>query len=225
VVVHAWVVCPGPRTLSEVWQATGLAAKRRRDLIYSLFRSARWDWDELAKVLLLLLVARLAPTGCVWLAVDDTLAHKRGRRVAFGGFFLDAVTSTRKWKNFPFGLNWVVLGLSVHLPFRPDRPFCLPVLWRLYKKAGEGRAEARSRTDLAAEMARLAASWLPGRASGSWPIAPTSTRCCCKTGRPTCTSLARSAATPACTPCRGRVSPTSAARRPNAGRGCRRRGR
>lgn len=24
--VAAWATCPGPRTLSEVWQATGLAA-------------------------------------------------------------------------------------------------------------------------------------------------------------------------------------------------------
>ena len=26
-----WIVCLGPRTLSEVWQATGLAARRHHD--------------------------------------------------------------------------------------------------------------------------------------------------------------------------------------------------
>jgi DDE superfamily endonuclease len=160
--VAAWALCPGPHPISEVWQATGLAAKRHHDLAYALFHSARWDWDELAKVLVLLVVARLIPTGAVWLVVDDTLAHKRGAKVAFGGFFLDAVTSTRKRKNFRFGLNWVVLGLAVPLPFRPDRYFCLPVAWRLYRK--KGTAGHRKRTELAAELARLVAACLPGRA-------------------------------------------------------------
>jgi hypothetical protein len=160
-IVAAWALCPGPHTISEVWQATGLAAKRHHDLAYSLFHSARWDWDDLGKVLVLLVVAQLIPTGAVWLVVDDTLAHKRGAKVAFGGFFLDAVTSTRKRKNFRFGLNWVVVGLAVHLPFRADRYFCLPVLWRVYRK--KGTAGHRKRTELAAELARRVAACLPGR--------------------------------------------------------------
>jgi hypothetical protein len=159
--VAAWAVCPGPHTISEVWQATGLAAKRHHDLAYSLFHSARWDWDDLGKVLVLLIVAHLIPTGAVWLVVDDTLAHKRGAKVAFGGFFLDAVTSTKRRKNFRFGLNWVVLGLAVHLPLRPDRYFCLPVVWRVYRK--KGTAGHRKRTELAADLARLVAACLPGR--------------------------------------------------------------
>ena len=160
-IVAAWALCPGPHTISEVWQATGLAAKRHHDLAYALFSSARWDWDDLGKVLMLLIAAHLIPTGAVWLAVDDTLAHKRGAKVAFGGFFLDAVTSTKRRKNFRFGLNWVVLGLAVHLPFRPDRYFCLPVVWRVYKK--KGTAGHCKRTRLAAELARRVAECLPDR--------------------------------------------------------------
>jgi hypothetical protein len=159
--VTAWIVCLGPRTIAEVWQATGLAARRHHDLAYALFYSARWEWDELGKILVLLVVAHLVPTGVVWLVVDDTLAHKRGAKVAFGGFFLDAVTSTKRRKNFRFGLNWVVVGLAVHLPFRPDRYFCLPVLWRVYRK--KGTAGHRKRTELAAELAHLVARWLPDR--------------------------------------------------------------
>jgi hypothetical protein len=140
---------------------TGLAAKRHHDLAYSLFHSARSDWDDIGKVLLLLIVARLVPTGAVWLAVDDTLAHKRGAKVAFGGFFLDAVTSTKRRKNFRFGLNGVVVGLVVHRPFRPDRYFCLPVAWRAYKK--KGMPGHQKRTALAAELARLVAGCLPER--------------------------------------------------------------
>jgi DDE superfamily endonuclease len=161
ILVAAWALCPGPHTLSEVWQATGLAAKRHHDLAYALFHSAKWDWDDIGKILLLLIALRLVPTGALWLVVDDTLCHKRGAKVAFGGFFLDAVTSTKKRKNFRFGLNWVVVGIAVHLPFRPDRYFCLPVLWRVYRK--KGVAGHRKRTELAAELARLAAECVPDR--------------------------------------------------------------
>jgi hypothetical protein len=132
----AWIVCPGTHTLSEVWQATGLAGRVHHDRLYSLFESAKWEWDELGKLLLLLLVARLVPTGRVWIVIDDTLAHKRGATVAFGGFFRDPVRSSRKYKNFRFGLDWVVLGLAVALPFRPERTFVVPVLWRVYRKDG-----------------------------------------------------------------------------------------
>jgi hypothetical protein len=31
VLIAGWIVCLGPRTISEVWQATGLAARRHHD--------------------------------------------------------------------------------------------------------------------------------------------------------------------------------------------------
>jgi DDE superfamily endonuclease len=159
--VSAWALCPGPRTISEVWQATGLAARRHHDTAYALFGSANWSWDELGKILVLVIVARLVPNGVVWLVVDDTLCHKRGATVAFGGFSLDAVLSTRKQKHLRFGLNWIVLGIAVHLPFRTDRYFCLPILWRVYRK--KGLPDHQKRTDAAAQMARQVARWLPTR--------------------------------------------------------------
>jgi hypothetical protein len=68
--------------------------------------------------------------------LDDTLAHKRGAKVAFGGIFLDAVLSTKKHKVFRFGNNWVVLGVVAELACRPNRFFCLSILWRIYEKQG-----------------------------------------------------------------------------------------
>ena len=116
-----WIVCIGPRTISEVWQATGLAARRHHDTAYAVFHSAAWEWDDLGIVLATLILTHLVPGGVVWIAVDDTLCHKRGAKVAFGGIFLDAVLSSKKHKTFRFGLNWVVLGIAVPIPFRADR--------------------------------------------------------------------------------------------------------
>ena len=49
--IAGWIVCLGPRTLSEVWQATGLAAKRHHDTASAVFRSAAWEWDDLGIIL------------------------------------------------------------------------------------------------------------------------------------------------------------------------------
>lgn len=132
--VVGWIIAPGPRTIAEVWQATGRAGQHHWDSAYALFASAQWDWDELAQIPILLIVARLIPTGIIWIVIDDTLCHKRGAEVAFGGFFIDPVSSSKKRKNFRFAVNGVVVGLSVELPFRKDRFFTLPVLWRACRK-------------------------------------------------------------------------------------------
>ena len=160
-VVVAWVLCLRCRTLTEVWQLTGLGPKMHYDAIYSLFASARWDWDELGVLLCLLLLTHLVPSGLVSIAADDTLCHKRGKMVAFGGIFLDPVLSTRSRKTLRFGLNYVVVCVVVHLPFRKDRHFALPVLWRVFRKKGE--AGHYKRTELAAQLVRHLALALPCR--------------------------------------------------------------
>jgi hypothetical protein len=76
---------------------------------------------------------------------------------------LDAVLSTRKHKTFRYGNNWVLLGLVISMPFRRDRPFCIPLLWRIYEKRGtKTKAEHKTKIDLAADALRTLAGWLPG---------------------------------------------------------------
>jgi hypothetical protein len=133
--VVAWIVCLGRRTISRVWETTGLTEQRNHAAAYRLFSEAVWNWDEVCRLLLLHVLA-LAPGVRLWIVIDDTLAHKRGAKVAFGGIFLDAVLSTKRHKVFRFGNNWVVLGVVVELPFRPNRYFCLSILWRVYEKQG-----------------------------------------------------------------------------------------
>lgn len=160
----AWVVCLGRRTISRVWETTGQSRHRHHAAAFRLFSQAVWNWDEVMRLLLVALLQTFVPGMRVWVVVDDTLCHKRGAKVAFGGIFLDAVLSTRKHKTFRFGNNWVLLGLVVSLPFRHDRPFCVPLLWRVYEKRGtKTKAEHRTKVDLATDMIRTLAGWLPGR--------------------------------------------------------------
>lgn len=161
--VVAWIVCLGRRTISRVWETTGQAEQRNHAAAYRLFSEAVWNWDEVCRLLLLRVLA-LVPGVRIWVVVDDTLAHKRGARVAFGGIFLDAVLSTKKHKVFRFGNNWVMLGIVIELSFRPNRFFCLPILWRVYQKQGsKSKKEHRTKSQLAAEMVAVLAGWLPQR--------------------------------------------------------------
>jgi hypothetical protein len=160
----AWIICLGRRTISRVWESTGRSARHSHYPAFRLFSSASWNWDEVCRVLLVKLLAAFVPGSRVWLVIDDTLCHKRGARVAFGGVFLDAVLSSKKHKVFRFGTNWVTLGLIVQLPFRQDRFFCLNILWRLYTKKNKSNPTThRTKPQLARQMVEVVVSWLPGR--------------------------------------------------------------
>jgi hypothetical protein len=162
VMVAAWIVCLGRRTISRVWQTTGRAQHEGHSKAYRLFNQAVWNWDDLARVMLLELLCDLIPGSSVWVVVDDTLCHKRGASVAFGGIFLDAVLSSRKHKVFRYGVNWVTLGVVVQLPFRKDRFFCVNLLWRVYSKKVKDLPH-RTKSQLARQMLDLVAAWLPQR--------------------------------------------------------------
>jgi DDE superfamily endonuclease len=162
--VAAWIVCLGRRTISRVWETTGQSRQRNHAAAFRLFSQAAWNWDEVCRLLLLRIVATLAVGTRLWIVVDDTLCHKRGAKVAFGGIFLDAVLSTKRHKVFRYGNNWVLLGIIVELPWRQDRYFCLPVLWRVYQKRGDRpKQEHRTKPQLAAEMVTMIAGWFPQR--------------------------------------------------------------
>src|SRR5881227_3952431 len=162
--VAAWILCLGRRTISRVWETTGQANERHHASAFRLFSQAAWNWDEVCRLLAVQILASLVPGTKVWLVVDDTLCHQRGAKVAFGGIFLDAVLSTKKHKVFRFGNNWVALGVVVELPFRPNRYFCLSILWRVYEKQGsKSKKEHRTKNQLAAEMLAVLAGWLPTR--------------------------------------------------------------
>lgn len=158
-----WICCLGRRTISRVWETTGLSQTQAHSPAFRLFSQAVWNWDEVCRLLLLDILTHLVPGTEVWLVVDDTLCHKRGGHVAFGGIFLDAVLSTAKHKVFRYGNNWVTLGVVVQLPFRQDRYYCLNVLWRVCEKRGaKTKAEHRTKPQLAAELVPVIARWLPG---------------------------------------------------------------
>jgi hypothetical protein len=153
-----------------------LAESPRLDKHFSsyhrLLSLAKWSPDEVGLALLgLVLLLAFATGATVFLAVDDTLCRRKGRKVWGAGMHYDPLLTGRKWSNAgksvkSRGHSWVVLGVVLAFGFRPGHYYCLPVLSRLClnkKTAARLRRAYRSRPQLARELVALVCSHFPSR--------------------------------------------------------------
>ena len=114
-----WVMCLGRRTEYGVFQTiradTPISRKQRHpfDRFYNFFSRSAWTVRGLAHEVAVAIVMRLNPKGLLYLVVDDTLLHKRGKHVHGLGWFRDAVASTAKRVATASGNHWVVMGLAI----------------------------------------------------------------------------------------------------------------
>lgn len=151
-----WVLCPGRRTLTRIYQMAEPTGARAHDAYHRFFRCGAWHMSELWRLLALPLVQRFYPTGRVVLDLDDTTFHKTGRRIQDAAWWRDAVRSTGQKVVHCFGLNLVVLTLRVNPPWGGE-PLGLPILLRLHRKNGPTLLE------LAKEMVTELSGWFPER--------------------------------------------------------------
>ena len=163
------ILCQGRHTITRVIQAAGdLAGDKHHSTFYDFLGEGRWVVDELGRVLLTLLLPFLGPE--IVAPVDDTLCKRGGPHFWGAAMHHDASRSTYGRHTsaggkaaFAFGHNWVVLAVWVSCPWDRDRGLAVPILFRLYR--GKKRcpvSEYRKRTDLAADMIEVLASWLSG---------------------------------------------------------------
>lgn len=164
-VLLGWIMCLGTRTEYRVFEAIHpdeeISRQERHpfDRFYNFFSRAQWDVAELAHAIAVMVVAALNPAGRLYLLVDDTLLHKRGKKVYGLGWFRDAVASTKKRVATASGNNWVVLGLAIPIPLCPNVIVCLPLLARLHLP-GKGQPSCAA---LAREMLITVQSWFSDR--------------------------------------------------------------
>lgn len=144
------------RTVTGMLLAAGVAGKQHHAAFHRFFSEARWSLDDLG-LAVFRLVEHLCGD-CVFVIIDDTLARKRGLKMFGTGMHHDPLLSSRKHVVVNWGHCWVVLGVMVRFPLWPDRPFCLPILFRLYlnkKRAAQERRVYRSKPELALAMLRV----------------------------------------------------------------------
>jgi hypothetical protein len=160
----AWMMCLGRRTEYGVFQTTQadhpVPGNQRHpfDRFYNFFSRSAWTVVGLARETAIAVVTRLNPKGRLYLIVDDTLLHKKGRCVYALGWFRDAVASTPNRVVTAPGNHWVVVGLSIPIP-GTNLMYCLPLHAKLHLP-GKGQP---SEADLAREMLHDILRWFPDR--------------------------------------------------------------
>lgn len=153
IVVTGWVFARRRTVTNMIVAADGVGAKHH-SAFHRVFAAARWSLDELGLAVFDLILPWL-DDGDIRLALDDTLARKRGLKVYGVGMHHDPLLSTRRTAVMNWGHSWVVLGVIVKFPFCPDKYFCLPILFRLYvgkQTAAKRGGSYRTRPELAVEM-------------------------------------------------------------------------
>jgi hypothetical protein len=146
----------GPRTVTGIWSAAGLAGRCHWSRGHRFFSRAVWDLDAVGSALARAVVECFVPEGgAVTVAVDDSLFHRYGKKVFGAAWQHDG--SARGRDGIGRGNCFVILGVVVTLPFL-TRQICLPVLLRLHipKVSASKTAQAR-------ELVDLLAAALPGR--------------------------------------------------------------
>ena len=143
------------RTVTGIIQAAGAVDTKHHSAFHRFFACARWSLDEMGLTLLRLLMRRIDRDKPIFLAVDDTLARKRGLKIFGVGMHHDPLLSSRNKAIVNWGHSWVVLGVLMKFPFAQKRCFCLPILFRLYRSkqtVAKKGGRYRTRPQLAIEM-------------------------------------------------------------------------
>jgi SRSO17 transposase len=164
-VALGWLLTPGRHAVTAALVVTGTSGLRHHSAFHRFFSLARWCPDSIGRRLFDAIIARAPSDDPIPIAVDDTLAPKKGDHIDGIGAHLDPVRSTRKHRILCFGHVWVVLAVVIRMPFC-RRPWALPVLLRLYRTRAscEKKGSAfKKKTVLAREMLDVFAGWVGSR--------------------------------------------------------------
>jgi hypothetical protein len=167
VLLYGTILTVGRRTVAAALRALGLARHPHFGTYHRVLNRARWSPLRLSKLLLGLLVQTfLAPDAPLVLLVDETLERRRGRRLAWKGYFRDPVRSTAGKPVTSPGIRWLCVALLVPLPWG-TRPWALPFLTvpalapATSAKLGRRHRSVVARTQT---LVRLVRRWQPDRA-------------------------------------------------------------
>jgi len=143
----------------------GAAAVGHFSSFHRVFSRRVWTLLPLGKVLAAIVLERVPRDQPVVVPLDDTATQHKGDHVWGKGLHRDACRSTKSFQVWLWGHRWIVLAISVRLPFC-SRPWALPVLCAFYRPAELDEQEKRrhkSPIDLARQLMALLIHWFPQR--------------------------------------------------------------
>ena len=159
------ILASGRHTVTAMlWSARCVISGHWSDY-HRVFCRASWSLWPLGKVLARAILRWVPEDEPVVVAIDDTTAQHRGKKVYGKGCHHDAVRSAHKHVVFKWGHRWVVLAVMVKFPFA-HRRWALPVLVALYRPEELDRKEKRQHKtppDLARQLIAVLIRWFPSR--------------------------------------------------------------
>jgi hypothetical protein len=159
------ILSPGQRTVTAALRVMGLAQAKFFQRYHRVLNRAVWSSLEGARLLLVLWVSLLAPTGPLIMGLDDPLARRRGAEIQAKGIYRDPVRSSHSPLVKARGLRWFSLLLLVSIPWA-KRIWALPfftVLAPSERYHQERSQRHKTLTTWARQMFLVVRRWLPER--------------------------------------------------------------
>lgn len=121
------LICTGRRTVCSALRAMGFSDEVGFSKYHHLLNRAKWSSLQAAKILFFLLLTLIKDEDPIVLLIDETLERRKGVKIKAKGYYRDAVRSSKSQIVKASGLKWLVMALSIRLPFM-KRAFALPFL-------------------------------------------------------------------------------------------------
>jgi len=160
------VLAPGRRTVTSVLRVLGRADRGDFSKYHHVLNRASWSALSASRILLGLLLERLAPkSGPLIMAIDETIERRKGRRIQGRGIYRDGVRASASHFVKAMGLRWIVIHWLSDVPWSSRRwalPFftALAPSKRYYEERGR---RPLTLTERAGQMVVQLRRWLPER--------------------------------------------------------------
>ena len=159
------ILAPGTRTVTACLRVCGLSQEKCFVNYHRVLNRVRWSALAASRILLQLLLARLAPKGELVFGLDDTIERRRGAHIKAKGIYRDPVRSSHSHVVKASGLRWLCCMLLVEVAWAGaiwGLPF-LTVLCPSQRYHSERGRKHQKLTERARQMIRLLTRWLPDR--------------------------------------------------------------
>jgi hypothetical protein len=166
VLIAGSLLAPGRHTVTAALRVMGLDQGAGFAVYHRVLSTGCWSSRAVAhRLLLLLLVAVLAPTGPVVVGLDDTIERRWGAKIKARGIYRDPVRSSHGHFVKASGLRWLCVMLLAPIPWA-GCVWALPFLTMLApseRYATERGQRHKKLTDWARQGLLQTVRWLPGR--------------------------------------------------------------
>ncbi len=159
------ILARGRRTVTSMIWSMRSVIQGHFSTYHRLFSRASWSLWPLGKILAGLVINSIDADEPIVVAIDDTTAQHRGKRVYGKGCHHDAVRSAHKHIVFKWGHRWIVAAITIKFPFI-RRHWALPVLVALYRPEELNHREGRrhkTSANLARQLMAVLIHWFPRR--------------------------------------------------------------